>query len=255
MPFVTLPIDQLVIVAMLIFARVGACLMLMPGLSSARIPMNLRLFLAVAFSLVMLPMAGSNFQAIAANPTLATLLAGLAAEMLIGATFGIIAHAYMWAFQFMANIVAMSMGYSGQPGNSVIESMPESQVANLVTLGALMMFFASDLHMVVIRGLLTSYQIIPVSLIPRPESALIDYRDALSQTFLTTLRIAAPFIIYAILVNIAVGLINKLTPTIPVYFISMPFVMFGGLMLLYFLMPEILHFFGSELSAWLDRGP
>ena len=118
-----------------------------------------------------------------------------------------------------------------------------------------MLFFASDLHMVVIKGLLTSYQIIPVSLTPKPQSALIDYRDALSQSFLTTLRIASPFIIYAILVNISVGLINKLTPSIPVYFISMPFVMLGGLLLLYYLMPEILTFLTSELSTWLNRGP
>lgn len=133
--------------------------------------------------------------------------------------------------------------------------MPESQVANFITLGMLMLFFASDLHMVVIKGLLTSYQIIPVSLTPKPQSALIDYRDALSQSFLTTLRIASPFIIYAILVNISVGLINKLTPSIPVYFISMPFVMLGGLLLLYYLMPEILTFLTSELSTWLNRGP
>ena len=255
MSFTSLPLDQLVVVTMLIFARVGACLMLVPGFSSSRIPMNLRLFLAIAFSLIIVPLAGDNFHNITQNPTLGTLLAGIAAESLVGATFGVIAHAYMWAVQFMANIIGMSAGYSGQPGNSVIESMPESQVANFITLGMLMLFFASDLHMVVIKGLLTSYQIIPVSLLPKPQSALIDYRDALSQSFLTTLRIASPFIIYAILVNISVGLINKLTPSIPVYFISMPFVMLGGLLLLYYLMPEILTFLTSELSTWLNRGP
>lgn len=255
MPITTLPIDQLVTVAMLIFARVGACLMLVPGFSSARIPMNFRLFLAIAFSLIMVPLAGSNFQSIVQNPTLATLLAGIVTETLVGATFGIIAHAYMWAMQFMANIIGMSIGYSGQPGNSITESMPESQVANFITLAALMLFFASDLHIIVIRGLMTSYQLIPVSLTPRPESALIDFRDALSQTFLTTLRIASPFIIYAILVNMSVGLINKLTPSIPVYFISMPFVMFGGVLLLYYLMPEIMTFFSSELTSWLNKGP
>lgn len=255
MPFTTLPIDQLVIVAVLIFARVGACLMLMPGISSARIPMNFRLFLAIAFSLIMVPLADSNFASIASDPSLTTLLTGIASESLVGATFGIIANAYMWALQFMANIMGLSIGYSGQPGSSVIESMPETQVANMITIGALMLFFASDLHMVVIRGLLTSYQIIPVSLTPAPDSALIDFKDALSQTFLTTLRIASPFLIYAILVNMAIGLINKLTPTIPVYFISMPFVMFGGVLLIYYLLPEILSFFGSEYASWLNRGP
>ncbi|MBX4377834.1 flagellar biosynthetic protein FliR, partial [Mycobacterium tuberculosis] len=67
----------------------------------------------------------------------------------------------------------------------------------------------------------------------------------------STIRIAAPFIVFAIVVNIAVGLINKLTPTIPVYFISMPFVLAGGLMLLYFSMPDLLRFFTSEAGTYL----
>ncbi len=54
---------------------------------------------------------------------------------------------------------------------------------------------------------------------------MIDFTDALSAAFLATLRIAAPFIVFAILVNFSVGLVNKLTPSIPVYFISMPFVL------------------------------
>ena len=44
----------------------------------------------------------------------------------------------------------------------------------------------------------------------------------LSEAFVLTLRITSPFIVYSVIVNLAVGLINKLTPAIPVYFISCP---------------------------------
>ena len=72
---------------------------------------------------------------------------------------------------------------------------------------------------------------------------MVNVTDTLSKAFLSTIRIAAPFIVFAVVVNIAVGLINKLTPSIPVYFISMPFVLAGGLMLLYFAMSDLLRFF------------
>ena len=36
-----------VLAAFLIFCRIGACLMLMPGFSSARVPLQVRLFVAV----------------------------------------------------------------------------------------------------------------------------------------------------------------------------------------------------------------
>ena len=73
--------------------------------------------------------------------------------------------------------------------------------------------------------------------------ALNRMTDALSASFLVALRITSPFIIYAVVVNFSIGLINKLTPQIPVYFISLPFVLFGGLLLLYFVAPELLHLF------------
>ena len=43
-----------IIVAFLAFCRIGACFMLMPGYSSVRIPMQVRLFTAIAVSLGML---------------------------------------------------------------------------------------------------------------------------------------------------------------------------------------------------------
>ncbi|WP_274532005.1 flagellar biosynthetic protein FliR [Bartonella bovis] len=57
------------------------------------------------------------------------------------------------------------------------------------------------------------------------------------------------------MINIGIGLVNKLTPTIPVYFISLPFIVAGGVFLLYFLIPELLHFFSLELQNWLNKGP
>ena len=53
--------------------------------------------------------------------------------------------------------------------------------------------------------------------------------DTISESFMVMIRLGSPFIAYAILVNLAIGFINKLTPQIPVYFISLPFVIAGGL--------------------------
>ncbi|WP_053944598.1 flagellar biosynthesis protein FliR [Bartonella ancashensis] len=254
-PLTSFPIDNLVLITMLIFARVGACLMLMPGLSSARVPLHLRLFIALSFSLIALFTVADFFKFLGEKPDLGSLLQVLCSEMLIGMTFGVISHIYIWALQFMSTIIAMSVGYSGQSGYNLIDSTPETQVSHLMVIAGVMLFFASDMHMLVVRGLLASYEVLPPALIPNPEAALIDYRDSLSKIFFTTLSIAAPFIVYAVLVNVAVGLVNKLTPTIPVYFISLPFVIAGGMFLLYFIAPELLNFFNLEFQDWLKRGP
>lgn len=250
----SVPVDQLVIAAMLIFSRMGACLMTMPGMSSARVPMQVRLFLAVALSLAVLPLVGPRLQDSAGHADLAGLVLAIMSELLIGALFGFLAQVFFWAVQFMSNVMAMSMGYSGQPGIGVIEAMPEAPLANLIVLGALMIFFVTNMHLMLLRGLIASYDAMPVSFAIRPQAALVDAVDALSVVFLTGLHIAAPFLLYAILVNFTTGLINKLTPSIPVYFIAMPFVIFGGLVLLFFLFPEMLHFFSGELASRIEDG-
>jgi flagellar biosynthetic protein FliR len=47
-------------------------------------------------------------------------------------------------------------------------------------------------------------------------------------------RLASPFLAYGLIFNLAIGMVNKLAPQIPVYFISIPFILTGGLILLYF---------------------
>ncbi|MCB1466086.1 MAG: flagellar biosynthetic protein FliR, partial [Rhizobiaceae bacterium] len=42
--------ETVVIAAFLAFCRIGGCFMIMPGLSSARVPLQIRLFLALAIS-------------------------------------------------------------------------------------------------------------------------------------------------------------------------------------------------------------
>jgi flagellar biosynthetic protein FliR len=50
------------------------------------------------------------------------------------------------------------------------------------------------------------------------------------------------------------GIINKLTPQIPVYFISQPFVLAGGFLLVYFTVAEFLQIFIAAFSSWLRHG-
>jgi flagellar biosynthesis protein FliR len=247
----TLPLTELVPAALLVFARVGACLMVMPGISSPRVPMSVRLFLAIACSLAVVPLMEPRMAATVGQAEPWTLLRLIVTESLVGGLIGILAQVYFWALQFMANVIAMAIGYSGAPSGAIEEAEPQAIIASIITFSALFLFFVTDLHQEVLRALLASYSIVPIDSGLKPSAALVDITDAFSAAFIGTLRIAAPFIVYAILVNIALGLINKLTPTIPVYFISMPFVLAGGLVLVYFLLPELLSFFTSEIGTHL----
>lgn len=59
---------------------------------------------------------------------------------------------------------------------------------------------------------------------------------------------------FGIVFNLAVGVANKLTPQIQVYFITTPFAVAGGLFLFYFTFKEVLQLFMAGFSNWLGGG-
>ena len=56
----------------------------------------------------------------------------------------------------------------------------------------------------------------------RPTSAWSSWPTLSPSAFILALQISSPFIVYALIINLMVGIANKLIPQIPVYFISRP---------------------------------
>lgn len=224
---------QLVLAAFLAFCRIGACFMVMPGLSSIRMPMQVRLFTAIAVAMAML---ASVWDLIAPHvqktPSFVTVF--MLSELLVGVLIGLLARLYLLALQFIATAMTMLIGYGAPGGTAIEEGEPQPPLATLISFSALLLLFTLDFHHEIIKALLASYRILPPGTLFNPQSALIDITDTISESFLAMLRLGSPFIAYAILVNLAVGFVNKLTPQIPVYFISLPFVIAGGMILVYF---------------------
>lgn len=226
-------IDTVVIAAFLAFCRIGACFMLMPGMSSVRVALHIRLFAAIAVTWALLAHLWDYIiPQIDTNPDALMLLIG--SEVLIGATIGLVTRLYTLALQFAGSVIAMVGGFGGLAGTTVEEPEPQAAVAAIITFSALLLLFVFEFHHEVFKALVISYEVAPLSGLFNPQGALVDITDTVSQAFYVVLRLAMPFIAYGILINLAIGFVNKLAPQIPVYFISLPFVLAGGLILLYF---------------------
>jgi flagellar biosynthetic protein FliR len=241
---VTIELDAAVLAAFLAFCRVGGCFLLMPGLSSVRVPTQVRLFVAVAATIALLVhLWDVILPHVDRRP--AMLLPLVMSEVLIGAIIGLMARLYVLAFQFMLSGIAMLIGYGGVAGPGIEEPEPQAALASLISFTALLLLFVFDFHHQIIRALVLSYDVAPVSGIFNIQSALVDLTDTISEAFLVMIRLGSPFIAYGLLVNLAIGLVNKLVPQIPVYFISLPFVIVGGLLLLYLALPTMLSLFAD----------
>jgi flagellar biosynthetic protein FliR len=229
---VSVDAGQLVLAAFLAFCRIGACFMVMPGMSSVRVPVQVRLFVAIAVAMAVLANIWDQVAPYARRDS-ETVTVFMISELLTGILIGLMARFYLLALQFIGSAIAMMIGFGGAIGPAIEEAEPQAPLASLISFSALLVLFALDFHHDVIRALLASYRILPPGTIFDPQSAVIDLTDTLSDAFLATLRLGSPFVAYALLVNLAIGFVNKLTPQIPIYFISLPFVIAGGLILMY----------------------
>jgi flagellar biosynthesis protein FliR len=241
----TAAVNDGLVVLVLAFCRIGGCLLIMPGVSSARVPTQSRILLAAALSIALAPLVWTDLAAVTADDP-ASLLRLVFLETVTGLFAGLGVRVYMLALGFGAAAIATSIGFQGLQGPGIDEAEPQAALVTLITMAALTLMFILDFHHDIIRGLAGSYKIMPVGAIPDAERYLGNLVDVLTDSFLIVLRLSSPFIVYALIVNLMLGLLNKLTPQIPVYFISLPFVLTGGLLLLYFAIPVLLSQFAES---------
>jgi flagellar biosynthesis protein FliR len=76
----------------------------------------------------------------------------------------------------------------------------------------------------------------------------------LTQSHLLALRICSPFLIFGLVVNVAIGLLARLTPQVQIYFISGPLLIFLGIYALMLLSQDFFTAFTAEFADWTRRG-
>lgn len=236
----------------LIFCRVGSCLMLLPGYSSLRVPVQVRLFIAVAASLVISPSLLPGVETLVQSSGDDARLSMVVTEILNGALIGLLGRVFMLALQFSGTFVANAIGMGNAFGVAMEDQEPA--IASLITLTATVMIFTLNLHAEILRALVASYGPMPIANGFVSRAGLVSLTDNLDETFTLCLRIASPFVVYGVIVNFAVGLMNKMTPQIPIYFISLPFVIAGGMVLLGASIGDFLRIFVASFQTWVFNG-
>jgi flagellar biosynthetic protein FliR len=240
-----------VLVTFIVFCRIGACLMLVPGYSSVNVPAQVRLFIALVTTFALAPILIGVLRPLTDNAAPLTLALLICSELLVGSVIGLGGRVFFLALQTMATMMASAIGLSNIPGTPIADTDPAPALVPLIMVSVTTLFFMTDQHWQVLRGLMNSYDVWQPGSRIGGSMALDQLVARLSQAFVLTLRITSPFIVYSVIVNLAIGLLNKLTPAIPVYFISTPFVLFGGFLLLYLTSDELLTQFMLGVSSWL----
>ncbi len=234
-----------------LFARIGGIFLIAPGLSSARSPIMVRVFIALGITLALSPPLIDQAVAAVGARTPADLLFVLAMETIVGFFIGLLTRLLLMAMQTMAIGIANMVGLGGIPGISIDETEPSQAAAALFTTTAVVIIFITDLHHQIIRAAVGSYHVLPPGAVLDAQAALSEVGEQIGAAFMVALRLASPFVIYSVVVNFAVGLTNKLTPQLPIFFVALPAVTAGGLIVMAYAIREVMYAFELAFTDML----
>ncbi|MGE0627037.1 MAG: flagellar biosynthetic protein FliR [Hyphomicrobiaceae bacterium] len=230
-----MPLDEYVLGTFFVLCRIGSCVMLVPGISTARVPVRVRLFLAVVLAFVISPLIDTSA---ARTKAAADLVGVIITECVTGALIGFISRLFIEALEFAATAISSYIGLSGISGG-IDDGDPLPTLASLITVVATLLLIIMDFMQYLVVALVDSYSHLPIATAMETGVMLRHYANTLSGAFMIGLRISAPFLVYGIVLNAIFAVLGKLVPQVSAYFVSLTFMALGGLLLLYFSTQEM----------------
>jgi flagellar biosynthesis protein FliR len=234
----------LIFAAALIFARLGAILMLMPSIGEPSIPPRTRLGFALLFSLILGPIIAPTLPAMPDQPML--MLGLVANETIIGLMIGAISRMFLTAAAIAGQVIGMQSGLAMAQSFDPAQGQQGAIMATFLNLLFITLIFATNLHHLLLQAARNSYMVFPAGETPLVEDAAMWALSAFIDAFRIGVQIAAPLIVFGLLFYLALGILSRLMPQAQIFFIAMPSNIMAG----FFIVAISL---GTMAMVWLDR--
>jgi len=215
---------------LLTFARVGAMVMLLPGVGELNVPSRVRLAIALVLTAILLP---AHQKAYAVDlKTFGPVLVLLFQELTVGIVLGLTGRLAVSALQITGAVVAQQLGLGFVTAVDPTQNQQGVLVGNFLTLMGVALIFATDLHHLVIAAMNESYTIFQPGELPLMGDAAQHVTKIIATSFRIGIQLSAPFLVFGLLFNIGLGVLSRLMPQMQVFFIGLPLSILLGLLLL-----------------------
>ena len=214
---------------MLVFARVGAMVMLLPGLGESNIPVRIKLAIALVLTLILLPLHRQAYHI--DMQSLTPMVVMMIHEIIVGIVLGATARVTLSALQVGGAVIAQQMGLGFVTSVDPTQGQQGVLIGNFLTMLGVTLLFATDSHYLVIAALNDSYAIFsPGDLIPSGDIAALATR-AFTAAFKMGVQLSAPFLVFGLVFNIGLGVLARLMPQMQVYFVGVPLSILAGFLI------------------------
>jgi flagellar biosynthesis protein FliR len=234
----------------------GSMLMLLPGLGEQNISARMRLTFALMLAAMLLPLHRDAYHI---DPTaLGPVLVMMVEEILIGAMLGVTARLTISALEVAGSVIAQQLGLGFVTAVDPTQGEQGAIIGNFLTMLGITLFFATDMHHLVIAALNDSYTLFTPGDLPSSGDAAALITKTVAGAFRIGIQLSAPFIVFGLLFNIGLGVLARLMPQMQVFFVGLPASILIGLLFLLLLLGAMMSFFldyaGGVLHALTPNG-
>jgi flagellar biosynthetic protein FliR len=218
---------QQVWAAALVFSRIGALVMLLPGIGETSVPPNVRLSFALLLALVLGPIAAPTLPAEPADVSGTALYVGR--EVLIGLTIGGLLRLFLSSLVATGEFVSLQTTLAFAQTANPTQAEPGTTLSTFLTLLGITLIFDTNLHRLFIAAMAHSYTLFPPThALPLNDAASLA-TETVARSFALGLQLAAPVVVFALVFNIATGLVGRVMPQFQVFFVATPLSLLLGL--------------------------
>jgi flagellar biosynthetic protein FliR len=223
-------LPDVTVIYILIFARFGATMMLIPAIGESSIPTQVRLGIALTLSILIYPVVARAYPAGLAQ-NFATLMVYVAGEIAVGIAVGVATSLIMSASQIAGTIIANQLGLGFAQSVDPSQGQQGVLFGNFLSMLAVTSVFVTNLHHLAIMAATSSFTMFP----PGNWMPTGDFAQAaislVGEAFQVGIQISSPFLAFGLVFYLGLGVLSKLMPQFQIFFAAMPLNIIAGLVL------------------------
>lgn len=242
-------LTQTIFSYLVVFTRIGAVMMVVPGLGDRAVPVRFRLILAlvIAFTAGM-----SIFPSVPDMPEQPLqLLRIIGGEAIIGLGIGLLVRLAFSGLHLAGTVISFQTSLAYARNFDPTQGSQGSVIGSLLAMLGITLVFVTNMHHLMIMAAINSYTLFPLGA-PIPIEDFTSYAvSTVSGAFVIGIQMSAPFIVYGLTFYLAIGILAKLIPQVQIFFVAMPANIIAGFLLLMLLLSTLMMWFVQYYEAFI----
>lgn len=230
------------------FIRMLALVGTAPVLGDPAVPRQVKVALAALLAFALAPATG----AAAAVPIVSAEGVWIAVQqVLVGVAMGFSMRLVFAAVQVAGEYIGLQMGLSFASFFDPSSNGTTMVVSRLLYMLAVLIFLAIDGHLLLIAVLARSFETLPVAAAPLSAAGWAVLVRSAGDIFASGLMLALPLVTALLILNLAMGILNRASPQFSIFAVGFPLTLLAGIAMLYLLMPHLAGFLDPRFAAAL----